>query len=121
MLSFFSNFKNMAITLLLFIIIILIITLTVSDSKIKNLKLENADLEISLTRYKDALNLQNNLILANKQDAKKVTELPKVVHDIQTKTITVTKEIIKFVEDKNVSKNDCNATVDFINNFDFSL
>lgn len=123
--SIFEQFKNeiiiAIIAILALIILILSIALFISNGKLKDEKLTVANLNTSLVSYKDALSLQNNLTLANKQDENKTAELPKVIHDIQVKYVVQTKEITKFVEDNNVSKNDCNTSIRFIDNFDYSL
>ena len=123
--SIFEQFKNEIIIAIMAILTLIILTLSVklfiSNSNLKDEKLKVANLNTSLVSYKDALSFQNDAILANKQDENKPAELPKVIHDIQTKTVVVAKEIIKFKEDTNVSKNDCNASMRFIDNFDYSL
>lgn len=97
------------------------ITIVTKNAEISSLKLDIANKNAELARYKDSLAFQNSQILANKQDENKTAELPKIIHDIQTRTVVVTKEITKFKEDTNVSKDDCNASINFINGFDYSL
>ena len=110
---------------LYYVIMVLMLAIGVvtveKDGKIDTLKLENAQQIQKLTACADSLKLQNALILSNAQDENKIKALPKMLHDIQTRTVVVTKEIIKFKEDTNVSKNDCNASMRFIDDFDYSL
>ena len=108
-----------------YVIMVLVLALGVvtveKDANIDALKIENAQEVQKLTVCSDSIKVQNALILANKQDENKTKELPKIIHDIRTKTVTQTRYITLFKDDENVSKNDCNASINFINNFDYSL
>lgn len=94
----------------------IIILFFYKELDIKKRDIAIKDIEIQSAR--DALEMQNASIIAQKTDYEaKLKQLPKVITKIQTKYQVIYKDIDKW-RDSNVSK-DCNNSIQYLDNFVF--
>jgi GTPase involved in cell partitioning and DNA repair len=98
---------------------ILVANIIYSDNKISSLKKDNVVLQSKLHEANAYLNTQNAAILTNKADYNvSMAKLPQELHKIDTRYITKTVEVIKW-RDRNETQNDCNASIQYLNNYQF--
>jgi hypothetical protein len=89
------------------------------NNEISSLNKDKVVLQSKLRESDAYIHVQNATILANQADYNaSIAKLPTVLHKIDTKYITKTVEIEKW-RDNNVSQNDCNASVGYLNNYQF--
>jgi ABC-type molybdate transport system ATPase subunit len=89
------------------------------NAEISSLKKDNVTLQVKLNESNDLLRVQNATILANEADYNaSMAKLPTVLHKIDTKYVTKTVEIEKW-RDKNETSNDCNYSMQYLNNYQF--
>jgi hypothetical protein len=89
------------------------------NDEVSSLKKDESVLQSKLSESDAYIHVQNATILANQADYNaSIAKLPTVLHKIDTKYITKTVEIEKW-RDNNVSQNDCNASVSYLNQFKF--
>jgi GTPase involved in cell partitioning and DNA repair len=98
---------------------ILIIYANYLRDEVSSLEKDNAVLQSKLHEANAYLNTQNAAILANKADYNvSMAKLPQELHKIDTRYITKTVEVIKW-RDRNETQNDCNASIQYLNNYQF--
>jgi GTPase involved in cell partitioning and DNA repair len=89
------------------------------NNEISSLSKDKAVLQSKLSESDAYLHVQNATILANQADYNaSIAKLPTVLHKIDTKYITKTIQIEKW-RDNNETSNDCNASISYINNYQF--
>jgi hypothetical protein len=106
------------------IVIILVVSILLTyikqlNDEISSLNKDKSVLQSKLNESDTFLHIQNATIIANQAEYNaSIAKLPTVLHKIDTKYITKTVEIQKW-RDNNVSQNDCNNSVSYLNNYQF--
>lgn len=89
------------------------------NAEISSLEKDRSVLQSKLNESDAYIRVQNATILANEADYNaSMTKLPTVLHKIDTKYVTKTVEIEKW-RDKNETSNDCNASIQYLNSYQF--
>jgi GTPase involved in cell partitioning and DNA repair len=89
------------------------------NDEISSLNKDKLSLQNKLNESDTFLHIQNATIIANQADYNaSIAKLPTVLHKIDTKYITKTVEIEKW-RDNNETSNDCNASVQYLNSYQF--
>jgi hypothetical protein len=98
---------------------VLLVYIKQLNNEILSLNKDKEVLQSKLSESDAYLHVQNATILANQADYNvSIAKLPTVLHKIDTKYITKTIEIQKW-RDNNVSQNDCNDSIRYLNNYQF--
>jgi hypothetical protein len=89
------------------------------NDKISSLNKDKSVLQSKLNESDTFLHIQNATIITNQAEYNaSIAKLPAVLHKIDTKYITKTIEIEKW-RDNNETSNDCNASVQYLNSYQF--
>jgi GTPase involved in cell partitioning and DNA repair len=105
-------------------VIVLIVSILLAyikqlNNEISSLNKDKVVLQSKLRESDAYLHVQNATILANQADYNaSIAKFPTVIHKIDTKYITKTIEIEKW-RDNNETSNDCNASIQYLNNYQF--
>jgi hypothetical protein len=90
------------------------------NTEILSLTKDNSVLQSKLNESNAYINVQNAAILANQADYNaSIAKLPSILHKIDTRYVTKTIEVEKWRDNNETSNNDCNASVDYLNNYQF--
>jgi hypothetical protein len=90
------------------------------NNEISTLQEDKSVLQAKLNESDAYIRVQNATILANEADYNaSMAKLPTVLHKIDTKYITKTVEIEKWREYNETSSDDCNASISYLNSYQF--
>jgi hypothetical protein len=115
-LLFIKNWLKLAIALIVLASFLYVKHL---HSEISSLENENSNLQSKLKEKTALVQMQNDAILKLQADYNaSMAKLPSVMNKIETKYVTKKVEVIKW-RDKNGKKEDCNSSVNYLNNYKF--